>query len=123
MAAPQRNMPAPNLPIDPRTGRVPVTNKETGKVTWLHPVDAREQLSNMLRDKQGEPVDPIVRLATPAEAPPEVAAPLVNWKAVPFEQLREHAQNAGVKFQARTRAQIEEDLTQAAYIPPQSSDE
>lgn len=123
MAAPSRNMPAPNLPIDPRTGRVPVTDKKTGKVSWLHPVDAKEQLSNLLRDEKGESIEPIVRLSTPLEAPPDTPAPLVNWTSVPFDKLREHAQNAGVPFHAKTRAQIEEALVQAAYVPPQEVSE
>ena len=119
MAGPQKDMPPAAYPVDPRTGRVAVVDRKTGKVHWLHPVDAKEQLSDQLKDGDGNHVDPKIRLATTVEAPPASPAPIVDWTKMPFEQLREHAQNAGVSFHARSRAQIENDLVAAGYVPPQ----
>tara|TARA_R110002096_G_C14661938_1_gene728457 strand:- start:51614 stop:51955 length:342 start_codon:yes stop_codon:yes gene_type:complete len=112
--APIQNTPNASLPLDPITGRVAIKDAGTGKVRWLHSVDAREQL------ERG------ATLAGDKVAPRTIPGkPLVDWTGVPMEKLREHAQEAGVRFTARTRSQIEQDLTEAGYIPPvgESDDE
>ena len=96
------------LPVDPITGRVAVKDPKTGKIRHLHGIDAKEQLA------RGAAI-----LATAQEAPPMVIGkPLVDWESMTTEKLREHAQNAGVTFIARTRETIEKDLAESGYVPP-----
>lgn len=97
------------IPLDPITGRCAVKDKKTGKIRWLHGIDAREQL-----ERGG------VVLANAVEAPHTVVGKgIVDWTGVSLEKLREHAQNAGVSFIARTREMIEADLTASGFVPPQ----
>ncbi len=104
----KKNMTPPAYPIDPNTGMVSVINIKTGKIGRLHPVDLKEQLAC---------AEPQIRLATEEEAPPQVNKSSIDYSGMPFEKLREYAQEAGIGFAGKSRAMIEEALNDQGFVP------